>query len=215
MRTTRADVWAVLIADIVGSSSRPDLRRFLGTKLRQAARAHRALLKLPYSVTAGDEFQAVALSPAAIPELIFDLRRRLQPLALRMGVGIGELQGRLIPPVNRLSGEAFVFARSAIEDVKHGASHKFPSLTGFKSSNESFDRVANLVYGLHDTLLREISVRQWKTIDAYMLHQRRAPQTARALGIGTSTLSRNLRRGRFWQIAETMASMRDITGGSF
>jgi len=215
MSATSEETWAVLIADVVGSSSRPDLRQFLGSRLRLAGRAHRALLKLSYSVTAGDEFQAVALCPPAVPELIFDLRRRLQPLSLRIGVGIGMLPGRLIPPVNRLSGEAFVFARSAIEGVKHGASHKYRSLTAFKSGNESFDRVANLVYGLHDTLLQEISARQWKTIDAYLFHRRRAPQAARALAIGTSTLSRNLRRGRFWQMSETIEGMKKFMEGAF
>jgi hypothetical protein len=215
MRAIRTDLWAVLIADVVASSSRPDLRRILGVRLRQASRAHRALLKLPYSVTAGDEFQAVALAPAMVPELIFDLRRRLQPLSLRIGVGIGGLTGRLIPPVNRLSGEAFIFARDAIDEVKKGAAHKYPSLTAFRSVNRSFDRVANLVYGLLDTLLQDTSARQWRTIDVYLLHRRRAPQAARELKIGTSTLSRNLKRGRFWQAAETVERMREIVESSF
>jgi len=207
--------WAVLIADVVGSTSRPDLRRVLGDKLRRASRMHRGLLKLPYSVTAGDEFQALALSPGLMPELIFDLRRRLQPLALRIGVGIGSLPGPLMPPVNKLSGEAFVLARQAIEDVKTGAPHKYPVLTAFQSRNPSFDRMANLVYGLHDTLLQEISARQWKTIDGYLVQRRRAPLAARALGIATSTLSRNLRRGRFWQISETVEEMKKILEACF
>jgi hypothetical protein len=215
MSATDGQDWAVLIADVVGSRSRPDLRWVLGAKLRRASRMHRDLLKLHYAVTAGDEFQAVALRPAVMPELIFDLRRSLQPLALRIGVGIGPLQGPLVPPVNKLSGEAFVFARQAIEDVKAGASHKYPVLTAVQSRNASFDRIANLVYGLHDTLLQEISARQWRTIDVYLVHRRHAPLSARALGIATSTLSRNLRRGRFWQISETVEKMKAIMESCF
>jgi hypothetical protein len=79
MSASRAEYWAVLIADVVRSSSRPDLRGILGAKLRQASRMHRGFLKLSYSVTAGDEFQAIGLNPALMRELLFDLRRWLQP----------------------------------------------------------------------------------------------------------------------------------------
>lgn len=212
MRQARLNAWAVLVADVVGSTSRADLRQILGAKLRRAARMHRLLLKLPYSVTAGDEFQAVALSPSVVPELIFELRRRLQPLPLRIGVGIGGLQGALVPPVNKLTGEAFVLARRAIDELKGRTSHRFPALTAFRSGNASFDRIANLVYQLHDTLLQQVSGRQWTTIDVYLSCQRHALRTARELGVGTSTVSRNLRRGHFWQMAETIESMKEVMG---
>jgi hypothetical protein len=157
----------------------------------------------------------VAVRLAIVPELIFDLRRRLQPLSLRVGLGIGKINGRLLPPVNKLGGEAFQFARRAIEDVKQGASHKYPVLTAFRSGNEAFNRVANLIYGLHDTLLGEMSARQWKTINAFLTHQKRAPQAARALSVGVSTVSRTLRRGHFWQIVETIEGMSEIIERSF
>ena len=68
--------YAVLIADVIGSSGRKNLRPLLMKGLALARRAHLRAnwIRLPYAVTAGDEFQAI-LSPAAnIPELIFDLR---------------------------------------------------------------------------------------------------------------------------------------------
>jgi hypothetical protein len=72
------------------------------------------LIRPPYAITAGDEFQTVAGSCGRLAELIFDLRARMWPLRLRMGIGIGRVPGRLQSPVNRLGGEAFELARAAL-----------------------------------------------------------------------------------------------------
>jgi hypothetical protein len=204
-------IWGVLITDIVHSSSRLDLRPLLTSKLRIATIAHldERRIKLPYAVTAGDEFQTIASQLHEIPGLVFDLRRRLRPLQLRIGIGIGQVPGRLRPPVNRLGGPAFQLARKAMEDIRTGRVHKFEVQTAFRSTDEGFDLVANLVYGLHDTLIQTLSEKQWQTIDAY-LAKSRVDLAARALGINGSTASRNLKRGHFWQIEETIKSTRKI-----
>jgi len=209
-------VWAVLIADVVESRARPDLRRQLAGKLRIANKAHlhEKRIKLPYAVTAGDEFQTIAARLEEIPGLVLDLRRRFRPLPLRIGIGIGQVSDGLRPPVNQLAGPAFQLARRAIEDIKTGRAHKFEVQTAFRSIDDRFDSAANLVYGLHDTLIRGISEEQWRTIDAY-LAKGRVDRAAKAAGISGSTASRNLRRAHFWQIEETIAGVQKIVRAFF
>src|SRR5437879_7111051 len=83
-------IYAVLIADIVASSTRRDVRALLGKKLAAASEKHlrQKLIRLPYTVTAGDEFQTITAELPALPALILDLRSALRPLYLRVGVGI-------------------------------------------------------------------------------------------------------------------------------
>ena len=83
-------IYAVLIADIIASTARRDVRPLLGKKLAAASEKHlrQKLIRLPYSVTAGDEFQTITAELPAVPALILDLRSTLQPLSLRIGVGI-------------------------------------------------------------------------------------------------------------------------------
>ena len=73
---------AVLIADVVGSRTRRNLRALLGERLEKASRAQLRgrLIRLPYAITAGDEFQTIAWSCERLPELIFDLRATMWPL---------------------------------------------------------------------------------------------------------------------------------------
>jgi hypothetical protein len=202
---------AVLIADVVGSSSLRGLRSLLAQRLAFASRQHlkRKWIRLPYSVTAGDEFQTVSISQSSLPELILDLRINLLPLKLRIGVGFGPVPARLKPPVNRLGGPAFVFARTALESIKRKSGHKFDVLTSFCSRDEMFDSTANLVYGLHDTLLLRVTDKQWETIKIFRA-KRRLDRAARALDVDDSTVSRNLQRGHFWQMEQTVAGMQAL-----
>jgi hypothetical protein len=160
---------AVLIADVVQSSSLHELRSLLGQRLAAVSKVHlkRKWIRLPYSVTAGDEFQTISLSQVSIPELILDLRIRLLPLKLRIGLGFGPVPARVEPPVNRLGGPAFVFARAALESIKRKSGHKFGVLTSFRSKNAVLDSTANLIYGLHDTLLMRVTDKQWETIKVF------------------------------------------------
>ena len=138
----------------------------LGQILRTVTNRHlrQKLIKLPYSVTAGDEFQTVVENLPQIPKLILDLRANMRPLSIRVGIGIGGISDKIQPPVNRLSGEAFLKARVAIDIVKKGSLYKFDVLTAFQSKDELFDETINLIYGLQDTLVRNITSKQWQTI---------------------------------------------------
>jgi hypothetical protein len=207
-------LYGVLIADVVESRSRARLRASLNEKLRIASVAQMSdkLVRIPYAVTAGDEFQTIATRVDSIPKLILDLRRRLNPLQLRIGVGIGEIQGPIRPPVNRITGQAFEFARAAISEIRE--TRKYPTLTAFRSHRADFNEIANLIYGLHDTLLRQITAKQWETIATYLI-KNRVDYTAKALSIDISTASRNLKRGYFWQIEHTALVMEGVLRRSF
>jgi len=211
-----ANLYAVLIADVVASSAQRSLRARLGATLTAASHSHirGKWIALPYSVTAGDEFQTVTANLRALPQLILDLRRLFQPLSLRIGVGIGHVSDRIQRPVNRLGGEAFYFARKAIGTIKSGGPFKFDTLTLFSSRDDSFDETINLIYGLNDTMLAGVTAKQWKTIAAFS----RTPElakTAHQLRLDASTVSRNLKRGYYWQLTATARVAASLIEHSF
>lgn len=207
----RPETHAVLIADVVGSSSRSSLRALLGKRLAAASGDHRkrGLIRLPYSVTAGDEFQTILADPLQVPEAILDLRVRLQPLQLRIGIGFGKIIAPIRPPVNRLGGPAFQLARTAIENAKRSGTFHFDILTSLRSENRLFDSAANLIYGLHDTLVLRVTRKQWETIAAYRA-TRRMESAAKRLDIDPSTVSRNLKRACFWQLEQTVKGVQAL-----
>jgi hypothetical protein len=198
---------AVLIADVVGSSARKGLRATLGKRMEAVGREHRKKrwIRLPYAVTAGDEFQAILNRSASVPEMIFDLRVKFQPLQLRIGIGVGRVAEKIRGPVNRMGGEAFQRARRAIEGIQDEHT-KYEVLTAFRTGNEEFDATANLIYALQDSLLTEISSKQWETVAAYYA-QGGIREAGRRLGLDESTVSRNLKRSYYWQMRDTVEGM--------
>ncbi|HKW89463.1 MAG TPA: SatD family protein [Candidatus Acidoferrales bacterium] len=207
---------AVLIADVVASGTRAPLRTLLQARLAAASRAHlrNKWIRLPYAITAGDEFQTLAARLDVLPRMLLDLRSRMRPLGLRIGVGIGKVPGRIAPPVNRLDGEAFRLARQAIESLKKPGANSTGGLTAFRTRNAEFDSEINLIYTLEDTLVRKITEPQWKTIRARM-KSRRIEDAARALGLDASTVSRNLKRGYYGQLMATTAGAEAFIGRHF
>src|SRR5487761_679546 len=209
-------LYGVLIADVIASGSRSRLPALLHDRLRQATRAHRGrkLILLPYAVTAGDEFQANTARLEAIPWLLLDLRRRLQPISLCIGIGIGEVAGRIRPPVSELDGEAFRMARRALESLKKSGGRKRAALTAFCTRDAEFDSLVNLIYQLQDTLVHRMTQKQWKTFAA-QIENGRMEDTARAMGLNISTVSRNLRRGYYGQLLAAASGVEKLIAARF
>jgi hypothetical protein len=203
--------YTVVIADVQGSRSRADVRPTLDRQLPRLSRDHCASgrILLPYAVTAGDEFQTISAALDQIPRLILDVRRTLRPLVLRVGVGFGRIAGRVKAPVNQMTGEAFVRARSALESLKGVRRRESRGLTAYRTGDEAFDITVNLIYELHDALLADVSPKQWDTIETYQKRGSIAV-TARVLKLNISTVSRNLRRAHFWQFEQTADTMKEI-----
>jgi hypothetical protein len=210
------EIYAVLIADVMASSARTNVRALLGKKLAATSEKHlrQKLILLPYSVTAGDEFQTLTAELPSLPALLLDLRAALRPLPIRIGVGIGTVADRIQPPVNRLTGEAFQLARRAIENVKTSSLFKFETLTAFASHNTDFDQTINLLYGLHDTLVLQITAKQWEAICQFR-DQPTLEQSAKRLHLDVSTVSRTLKRGYYWQLTETAKVAGALIGRTF
>lgn len=206
--------YGVLLADVIASGTRKRLPALLNNLLREASHAHRRhrFVLLPYAVTAGDEFQTITDNLEAIPWLLLDLRSRLQPISLRIGVGIGEVGGPVAAPVNQMDGAAFRLARQALDGVKQA--RKSPALTAFRSTNGEFDQTANLIYALHDTLVRKMTAKQWKTVGARIEHGN-VGDTARALRLDESTVSRNLKRGYYGQLVAVADGVEQLIGERF
>jgi hypothetical protein len=203
--------YAVVTADVVDSGKITFFPSARDRKTLAASVLHteQELIFSPYTLTAWDQFQAVLSRPGHAPRVLLDLRRIFYPLELRIAVGIGGASGVYGNPVNiHEDGEAFERARRAQDWLKNGSS-KFRVLTRFETGNRILDSMANTIYGLQDALLEGTTARQWATI-GLQFETGSQEQTARELNVAVSTVSRNLRRGHYWELIETARAMESI-----
>ena len=214
--TTHTTNYAAITCDIVGSRQIEEFRRKRDQKLRRISKLHveKKWILSEYAITAWDEFEGILSRPANVPAVIVDLRRHFHPFELWIGIGIGQVTEPHKKPVNVFAGgEAFERAREAMNKLKPKRS-KTGVLTSFVTGNEMFDLIGDTVYQLHDSLLQSISNKQWETINVLM-ETSGQELAAKKLGLNKSTISRNLRRGFWWQIQETQVAMERIIGAYF
>ena len=111
----------VVIADIVHSRLIVDRRAFqrrLEKTLQQLSAKNESLLS-PYTITLGDEFQAVYSKPDRLFRDFFMLQRSLYPNRIRLVAGIGKLSTRINPRMSiGMDGPAFHRARAGILEAK-------------------------------------------------------------------------------------------------
>lgn len=140
-----------VIGDLVASRQIEARRRFqdrLGKGLRGLGRNRRDIVS-PYTITLGDEFQAVYANPERIFRDLLAIQGLAHPTRVRFAVGVGALTTRL----NResaigMDGPAFSSARDSLTALK-----KSPSLyrvSGLPPQTEtwvnlSLDLVSHLV----------------------------------------------------------------------
>lgn len=199
---------AVLVVDVAASSSAPDFPAIRDRNMRALSELHleKRWIGRPYTVTAWDEFQTLSWRWQELPHILFDIRRIFAPWDLYIGIGYGAVSGwRSKKPINEaLSGEAFERARLAMDALKSGKGDKFRRLSQFATGQADRDELLNLIYDLHDTLLQQISSRQWEMIAAAATTTTQEA-VAEAYGIDPSTVTRILKRGHYWQIMKTLS----------
>lgn len=206
--------WAVVTADIVDSAKIEGLQKIRDRALDELSHRHLREKRVlgRYTVTAWDEFQNVLASPTEIPDVVWDLRLAFRPVNdLKIGIGLGgidELPGPKTPINEVSSGDAFLRAREALSRMK---TDKYDLRTVVCSDEPSLDHDLNLIYMLVDSLLSNLSDRQWQTIIDYR-ETRNQEMAAQRRDVNVSTVSRTLQRGFFWQMVDARKDLRELIG---
>jgi hypothetical protein len=159
------DFYAVITADIINSRSQPDLIALLKKQLSELD--SRALLTA-FTVSRGDEIQAVCRELSALPVIIRQLRYICLPLKLRVAIGLGMIDAVEVNPGGsswQMNGTAFYAARNALEYLKNTRG-KTPA-TWIDSQDSYFDLTVNTIYELYDLIINRWTQRQWATVQTY------------------------------------------------
>jgi DNA-binding CsgD family transcriptional regulator len=175
----------VVIADVVSSTrlepgDRADLQRLLVTVLADVSRQHHDALLTDLVVTAGDEFQCVAASPKGIPSLLWDVRERLAPAEVRVGVGAGAIFTSLDADSRLMDGPAFHLARAVLAERQQR--------TAFRGFGTEADKILNGLAGLLDEQARRFTPREQEVVKL-LLRGLSQTQTAGELGVTRQAVS--------------------------
>ncbi|RXV55054.1 DNA-binding protein [Streptococcus australis] len=139
-------MYLALIADVIDSKmvqERFNLQKQLEKALRKMNELFGDYLASCFTLTLGDEFQALLKVDAPVFQIIDSLRSELIPTQLRFGIGLGEIV-TAIDPLQSIGadGPAYWNARTAINLV-HQKNDYGNTQIYFSSGNDSKDLLVN------------------------------------------------------------------------
>lgn len=200
--------WAV-IGDIVRSRSIAE-RGALQARLEAVLSRVNADQAPPpvsaWTVTLGDEFQALFQTPAPLPAVLERIAHGLTGYAVRFGVGHGTLTTPLRPSAVGMDGPCFHRARAAVETARRER-RRIVVITGAGTAQPATD-----VWNLALTVTRARTARQAETIEAYRACGSQAAAAAR-LGVTQGTVSAELARGHFAEVDAVLARLPAMLAG--
>lgn len=135
--------YIVVIGDIIESKDlKPALRKQTQNQLEEIfdqLNRESGMLVSPYTITLGDEFQAVYRSAGQLFQDIWAIIAQIHPVRVRIAVSVGEITTE----INReqslgMDGPAFHAARDRIEEMKNE-----DILLSLTTDDSRFDRLVN------------------------------------------------------------------------
>lgn len=195
----------VLIADMVRS-------REIGERSGFQAKLERLLGELspgndsivsPYTITIGDEFQAVFRSADNLFYDVFTILANLHPVQVRFSFGIGEITTRINHrQALGMDGEAFYNARGGMENLK-----KSGSLFGISGLTPPYSELVNDMLSLVSGLIGEWRNNNRHFILSYLYENIKVSSMAERLGISEQAVYKNINSGQLDKIKSVFDDM--------
>jgi len=187
--------WAV-IGDIVRSRAIPErdaFQRRLAALLEGTTARYGRTLASRWTLTLGDEFQALFHASADLPQAVEHICHGLGARGVRFGIGHGPLSTKLRARASGMDGPCFHGARAALESAKRQR-----RLVAVELDGGAAQPVAD-IWNLALLIVRARTPRQIEIVEAYRAegHQGRV---AERLGITQGTVSRELGRAHFEEL---------------
>ncbi len=203
-------IYAAITADIVGSTEYyktkgSPLRPQLLDALAQVNSSHSAVLAVPFGLTLGDEFQGLLSEPAKAPRVVCDLRLLLSPIRIRVGVGLGSIVSDMAATTAHMEGQAFSYAREAIEIAGRGKSGG----TVYKADDRRVEKAANGMTVLIDAVQSRWTPKQWEAVRLYLRHKDLS-SVGEQLGISPQGVEHRLRSTRWRDIERGVDVLADL-----
>lgn len=209
-----ATPYLVLIGDLVASRQADDraaLQRTLGAALADANRAGAGRLVSPWTITLGDEFQAVYGGPAGVLRDLVGLQAALLPARVRFAIGIGPMATPINPDqALGMDGPAFYAARDGIEALKE--SGRSLAVAGNLDSGDA--RWAAALLAVVDALSRKWRPNRFEVLYR-LLGDEPVADIAAALDLSVQAVYRNIRDGELELVMELLALLGELLNRPF
>lgn len=204
------DHYLVLTGDLENSRElRPAIRKEAQKNLHavfEEINQHSKELLAPYTITLGDEFQAVYQQADQIFLHIWMIMAQIHPVTVRVSIGMGELT----TDINRekpfeMDGPAFHKSRAGMENLKKNQS----LLSLITEQDAQFDRLINSMFKIVTAELRSWNDNRFRILRRFY-EEAEVKDIAEETGLSDVAVYKNIRAGSLDAILEFTESLEEM-----
>lgn len=140
--------YIVITGDVINSRNSKFNKEEFVTKIKKMNTDYKNEIVIGFSILKGDEIQGILRYGCNLFKIIRMLEYYLKPYKLRIGVGIGDIDGDIIDCQTswELNGEAFFLARDAIDEISNRRKKNVDYKVLIHTNNQEKDEKINLFY---------------------------------------------------------------------
>lgn len=210
--------YIVIIGDIHASraiENREMSQKELLKNLNKINNKYKNAILSPFSISMGDSFQGLLKLNTPILNLLMDLEFAMQPIVFRFGIGIGSITTSINTENSQLNdGPAYHHARRALEFMEEQETkyetRKTNTMLLTATEETTTDRLINAIFALTTALKSKWSDRQKEIIQTYLAHHENQYETANALDIGQSNISKTLKVTNFYAYKSSLEDIQEF-----
>ncbi|NLY37205.1 MAG: hypothetical protein GX046_08235 [Tissierellia bacterium] len=207
--------YTVIIGDIIDSKEIED-RKNAQTKFKKILadinEKYSEDIASKFTIVLGDEFQGLLKNRNNIIKIIFEIEMAMAPIALRFGVGIGEVSTDInYEYSSEIDGPAYHRARAMMENLQSSKSQyskrQANILISSQVGNAEIDKLLNSILSVCTALKSKWTLRQTEIIGVYLKSEENQYKAAEKLEIGQSSVNKALNSANFYTYKSAMDSV--------
>lgn len=211
----------VLIGDIINSKNISERNLFqnkLKDLLAQINDRYNKVIESKFSITLGDEFQAILNSADKIFEIIFNIELNLYPVKVRFALSYGQIDTEINKDLPLGSdGPAWWQARKILKEIKEKNERGLKGRTNIKFAglNKDFSNIFNSTFSVIFNIKNRWTINQIKIIkeiiNSYgITGDIKQADIANQLNITPSELNKSLKSSSYLDIANLLKNIENI-----
>ncbi len=197
--------YTVIIGDLINSKkikNRQEVQEKFQKTLARINQNYRSSIASKFTISLGDEFQALLMDKKPIIQIILAIEAAMYPVQVRFGIGIGQINTEIDYENSVLiDGPAYHRARAMISELEKTEQQYEQREANILISSADRptreDRLLNASLSLVTVIKNQWTARQEEIIQSYRLNDGNQYKTAGKLGIGQSSVSKALKAANF------------------
>lgn len=209
--------YIAIIGDIYRSKdlkNRETIQKELQATLIEINKKYKSAIASSFSITMGDSIQGLLHANAPFTKILRDIELMMMPVTFKYGIGLGKVTTEINKENSQVNdGPAYHRARRALEIIEEHNQKYTTSKTNIMiltaDEEDIVDRLINTIFTLNTAIQDKWTNRQKEIIKTYLENNENQYDTANALNIGQSSISKALKTTNFYAYKTALLSIQD------